>query len=108
MLNLLKKGKNWISSKLMWEPIKQMPTKKKALMAQEMRSEGESVKAIALHMGLSKSRIYEYLKQVRMRITIMPNGNTISTSCKLAHKNMEEFKEDMRRLDALTLRKKSI
>ena len=62
MLNLIRKGKNWISSKLKWVSIKEMPTKKKALMAQEMRSKGQSVNAIAQHMGLSKSRIYEYLK----------------------------------------------
>ena len=62
IIDSLKKGKNWISNKMIYGSIKGKTTKEKAIMAQQMYAKGESVKSIAKHMGLSKSRIYEYLK----------------------------------------------
>jgi predicted transcriptional regulator len=62
IIDSLKKGKNWISNKMIYSSIKGKTTKEKAIIAQQMYAKGESVKSIAKHMGLSKSRIYEYLK----------------------------------------------
>jgi DNA invertase Pin-like site-specific DNA recombinase len=62
IIDSLKKGKNWISNKMIYSSIKGKTTKEKAIIAQQMYAKGESVESIAKHMGLSKSRIYEYLK----------------------------------------------
>ena len=58
----MEKGKNWNSKEMEYDSIKGLPTKEKAIIAQSMYNKGESVKSIAQYMGLSKSRIYEYLK----------------------------------------------
>ena len=62
LMDSLKKGKNWISNIMIYGSIKGKTTIEKSVIAQEMYAKGESVKSIAKHMGLSKSRIYEYLK----------------------------------------------
>jgi len=54
---------NWKSKTSEYTPIKKSSTIIKANIAIDMRIEGHSVAYIAKHMGLSKSRIYEYLRK---------------------------------------------
>ncbi len=56
-------GKNWNSKSGTYSNIKGDEILKKSKRAQELRSKGISVAQIAKQLGLSKSRIYEYLKK---------------------------------------------
>jgi predicted transcriptional regulator len=57
------KGKNWNSKLAIYTNIKGVETLIKSKKAQELKDEGCSVEEIANKLGLSKSRIYEYLKK---------------------------------------------
>jgi len=57
------KGKNWNSKLGIYTDIAGDETLSKAKKAQELRAKGYSVKEIAENLGLSTSRIYEFLKQ---------------------------------------------
>ncbi len=56
-------GKNWNSKSGIYTNIKGVETLKKSKRAQELKSKGISVVQIAKELGLSVSRIYEYLKK---------------------------------------------
>lgn len=56
-------GKNWNSKKEIFEDIKSEETIIKAQYAIELKKKGMPVADIAKKMGLSKSRIYEYLRK---------------------------------------------
>ncbi len=56
-------GKNWNSKSRTYSNIKSEEILKKSIKAQELRSKGIPVVQIANELGLSKSRIYEYLKK---------------------------------------------
>lgn len=56
-------GKNWNSKSGTYSNIKGDEMLKKSKKAQELKSKGISVVQIAKEFGLSKSRIYEYLKK---------------------------------------------
>jgi predicted transcriptional regulator len=56
-------GKNWNSKTQKWTSIKRSETQEKAQKAFDLRSRGLSVKEIADALNLSKSRVYEYLRQ---------------------------------------------
>lgn len=55
-------GKNWNSKSGTYSNIKSEDILKKSIRAQELRSKGISVVQIAKELEVSKSRIYEYLK----------------------------------------------
>ena len=55
-------GKNWYSKKKSWSDLVHDETKDNAKKAAKLRSAGKPVKDIAKALGLSKSRIYEYLR----------------------------------------------
>ena len=55
-------GKNWNSKKGKFEDIKSQGIKDLADKAKKLREQGFSVAEIAKEFGLSKGRIYEYLK----------------------------------------------
>lgn len=55
-------GKNWNSKTGVYTNIKGKETLNKSKIAQELKSKGIPVVQIAKELGLSKSRIYEYLK----------------------------------------------
>ena len=54
--------KNLNSKKGSWYDIKSDETLKKADLAKKLKSDGRSVAEIAEKLNLSKSRIYEYLR----------------------------------------------
>ena len=54
---------NWKSRTSEYTPIKNRSTIEKARIAQTLYTGGHKVAYIAEHMGLSKSRIYEYIKK---------------------------------------------
>jgi len=54
---------NWNSKKKEWSPVKKKETIDKKARAIELRKQGVSIEEIAKKMDLSKSRIYEYLKE---------------------------------------------
>ena len=54
---------NWKSSESKYTPIKKRKTIEQARIAIKLYTEGHKVAYIAEHMGLSKSRIYEYIKK---------------------------------------------
>jgi predicted transcriptional regulator len=56
-------GKNWNSKSGIYTNIKGDEIINKSKRAQELKSKGISVVQIAKELGLSKSRIYEYLKK---------------------------------------------
>ena len=56
-------GKNWNSKTGTYTNIKEEKILNKSKRAQELKSKGFSVVQIAKELGLSKSRIYEYLKK---------------------------------------------
>ena len=56
-------GKNWNSKTGIYYDIKGNEILNKSKKAQELKSNGMSVAEIAKEFGLSKSRIYEYLKK---------------------------------------------
>jgi DNA invertase Pin-like site-specific DNA recombinase len=56
-------GKNWNSKTQEWTSIKGPEAQEKAQKAFDLRSQGLSVKEIAKALNLSKSRVYEYLRQ---------------------------------------------
>ena len=56
-------GKNWNSKSGTYSNIKGAEILNKSKRAQELKSKGISVVQIATELGLSKSRIYEYLKK---------------------------------------------
>jgi hypothetical protein len=56
-------GKNWNSKSGTYSNIKGVEKINKSKLAQELRSKGIPVVQIARELGLSKSRIYEYLKK---------------------------------------------
>lgn len=62
--NLMTKmrGKNWNSKTGEYSELVNCETVNKAKNAQELRSKGHSVADIAKKLGLSTSRIYEYLR----------------------------------------------
>ena len=55
-------GKNWDSRRNTWNEIKGEDTLKKVELCNQLRTKGMSVEDISRKMGLSKSRIYEYLR----------------------------------------------
>lgn len=55
-------GKNWHSKTGSWSDLVNKETKDKAKEAARLRKSGKSVKEIAKALGLSESRIYEYLR----------------------------------------------
>ncbi len=55
-------GKNWVSYSREYKNIVGDVSKEKANTAIRMRREGKTVRDIAFEMGLSISRIYEYLR----------------------------------------------
>lgn len=55
-------GKNWVSDSKEYRDIVGDVARKKANTAIRMRKEGKTVRDIAFEMGLSISRIYEYLR----------------------------------------------
>jgi len=55
-------GKNWVSDSKEYRDIVGDVARKKANTAIRMREEGKTVRDIAFEMGLSISRIYEYLR----------------------------------------------
>jgi hypothetical protein len=55
-------GKNWNSKERVYTNIVKKETLAKSKMAREFKSEGNSVLEITKKIGLSKSRIYEYLR----------------------------------------------
>lgn len=55
-------GKNWVSDSGEYRDIVGDVARKKANTAINMRAEGKTVREIAYEMGLSISRIYEYLR----------------------------------------------
>jgi hypothetical protein len=57
------KGKNWNSKSGTYSDIKGVGIINKSKLAQELRSKEIPVVQIARQLGLSKSRIYEYLKK---------------------------------------------
>ena len=56
-------GKNWNSKSGTYSEIKGVEIINKSKLAQEFRTKGIPVTKIAKELGLSKSRIYEYLKK---------------------------------------------
>jgi hypothetical protein len=56
-------GKNWNSKKGSYSNIVGNETLKKSKRALELYNNGKKVSEIAQELGLSKSRIYEYLKE---------------------------------------------
>ncbi len=56
-------GKNWNSKSGTYTNIISQEILNKSKKAQELKSNGMSVVEIAKEFGLSKSRIYEYLKK---------------------------------------------
>ena len=56
-------GKNWNSKSGVYSDIKGDEILKKSKLVQELRAKGIPVAQIAKELGLSKSRIYEYLKK---------------------------------------------
>ena len=56
-------GKNWNSKTGKFSEIKGAKAISKASKAQQLKSEGISIKEIASKLGMSISRIYEYLKK---------------------------------------------
>ena len=55
-------GKNWNSKTGKFEDIKSQEIKDLANKAKQLRAKGYSVSEIAEKFGLSRGRIYEYLK----------------------------------------------
>ena len=55
-------GKNWNSKTGKFEEIKSQEIKELADKAKRLKAKGYSVSEIAEKFGLSKGRIYEYLK----------------------------------------------
>jgi hypothetical protein len=55
--------KNWKSTTSEYTPIRGKDTKAKAILARSMKDQGIPVIAIAHTLQLSKSRIYEYLRE---------------------------------------------
>lgn len=55
-------GKNWNSKTGKFEDIKSQEIKDLANKAKQLREKGYSVSEIAEKFGLSRGRIYEYLK----------------------------------------------
>jgi len=55
-------GKNWHSDTKSWSPVVKSETKDKARKARDLRKRGPSVVEIAKSLKLSKSRIYELLR----------------------------------------------
>lgn len=55
--------KNWDSRINEYTPIKGEQTIEKAIQAISLSSDGEPVSVIANRLGLSKSRIYQYLRK---------------------------------------------
>lgn len=55
-------GRNWNSKTKEWTELVKSETKEKAKKAQQLKASGKSVEAIANMMGLSESRIREYLR----------------------------------------------
>ena len=58
-----KMGKNWNSKKREYTDIVKRDTRAKANKAKEMKMKGKTVSEIAAQLNLSKSRIYEYLRE---------------------------------------------
>ena len=58
-------GKNWNSKTGKFEEIKSQEIKDLADKAKKLRAQGYSVSKIAEEFGLSKGRIYEYLKSIK-------------------------------------------
>ena len=56
-------GKNWNSKSGTYSNIQGAEILNKSNRAQELKSKGISVVQIATELGLSKSRIYEYLRK---------------------------------------------
>jgi len=56
-------GKNWNSKLRVYTNIIGEETLIKSKKAQELKNKGCSVSEIAKNLGLSKSRIYEYLRK---------------------------------------------
>jgi predicted transcriptional regulator len=56
-------GKNWNSKKGIYTNIISNEILNNSKRAQELKNKGVSVTEIAKELGLSKSRIYEYLKK---------------------------------------------
>ena len=56
-------GKNWNSKSGTYSNIKRDEIINNSRRAQELKSKGISVVQIAKELGLSESRIYEYLKK---------------------------------------------
>lgn len=55
-------GKNWNSRTKQWTEIKSIEKQDLAKKAKKLRIQGYSVSEIANSFGLSKTRIYEYLR----------------------------------------------
>ena len=55
-------GKNWNSKTKQWTEIKSIQKQDLANKAKKLRIQGCSIPKIAKSFGLSKSRIYQYLK----------------------------------------------
>lgn len=55
-------GQNWHSKTRSWSDLVNKETKDKAKEAVRLRKSGKPVKEIAKALGLSESRIYEYLR----------------------------------------------
>jgi DNA invertase Pin-like site-specific DNA recombinase len=56
-------GKNWNSKKGVYTDVIGDETLAKSKKAQELKNQGLSVSDIAIKLGLSKSRIYEFLRK---------------------------------------------
>jgi predicted transcriptional regulator len=56
-------GKNWNSKSGTYTDIKSEEILNKSKKAQELKTKGLKVVEIAKELGLSKSRIYEYLRK---------------------------------------------
>ncbi len=56
-------GKNWDSKSGIYTNIKSEEILNKSKRAQELKTKGLTVAEIAKKLGLSESRIYEYLKK---------------------------------------------
>ena len=54
---------NWNSKEIKYTPIQNQRTIHKALLAREMKSQGIPVTVISHTLQMSKSRIYEYLRE---------------------------------------------
>ncbi len=56
-------GKNWNSKTNSWNEIKSKDVLKKVELCEQYKSMGLSVSEISIKLGLSKSRVYEYLRK---------------------------------------------